>query len=321
MIWLPLLILAILFAAVLTAAESGIFILNRLRLRTAVEQGRRGARFLFELSHRPGALVVAAFIGVEIAIGLAGAAFALWLDSSWLPASAIALLAIIVGILPFDVLGRRLPVRWMERTCDWSMYRVAGLLRGWVGLCERTGLLRLLARIQQGSRSAVDANFNELAEARLVSRLRESAAQRELTTYQREMLDRFMNLSHIRVSSVMIPRARSATLSTRVSRDDFLRVAKMAHFSRIPVYDTNPRRIIGIVNVYDVLTDTRPAAISEYVQPVIRLSMTESVATALLRLRQSRQSMAIVQDRVGNCEGVLTVKDLVEEIVGELEAW
>ena len=57
------------------------------------------------------------------------------------------------------------------------------------------------------------------------------------------------------------------------------------------------------------------------VQEATRLHVNETVPTALLKMQQARQVMAIVTDRAGNCLGLFTIKDLVEEIVGELEAW
>jgi CBS domain containing-hemolysin-like protein len=119
----------------------------------------------------------------------------------------------------------------------------------------------------------------------------------------------------------MIRRDRCATVPVTLTHDDFLRVARMCHFSRIPVWKDDPRNIIGRINVFDVITDASEKPIREYVQPLVRLSPTESVPGALLRLQQARQQMAIVVDRQSKCLGLLTLKDLVEELVGELEHW
>ena len=95
----------------------------------------------------------------------------------------------------------------------------------------------------------------------------------------------------------------------------------MAHFSRLPVYRDTPRRIVGIVNVYHVLTDEEEKPITDYVQEATFLQASETVPAALLKMQQARQVIAIVTDPAGNCVGLFTIKDLVEEIVGELAAW
>ena len=130
-----------------------------------------------------------------------------------------------------------------------------------------------------------------------------------------------MNISRVRLTEVMVPRKRAAIVHADIPREDLLRIARMAHFSRLPVYRDDPRRIIGIVNVYHVLTDDVARPIAEYVQEATFLRATETVPAALLKLQRARQVMAIVTDGDGNCLGLFTVKDLVEEIVGELEAW
>jgi putative hemolysin len=119
----------------------------------------------------------------------------------------------------------------------------------------------------------------------------------------------------------MIPRQRIAAAPLHLPRDEFLRIARMAHFSRLPVYRDDARRIVGIVNVYDVLTDRDRQPVAAHVRPPLVFSPQVSVAAALPRMQRARQAMAIVEDGAGHCLGILTVKDLVEEIVGELEAW
>jgi len=130
-----------------------------------------------------------------------------------------------------------------------------------------------------------------------------------------------MNVSNFRVADVMVPRQRAAIVPSEILRADVLRIARMAHFSRLPVYRDDPRRIVGILNVYHVLTDERQRPIAEYVQPATYVQAGETVPAALLRLQQARQVMGIVVDPAGNCLGLFTIKDLVEEIVGELAAW
>ena len=138
---------------------------------------------------------------------------------------------------------------------------------------------------------------------------------------EKDMLERVMNLSRVRLSNVMVPRRRAAIVPIDIPRADLLRIARMAHFSRLPVYRDDPRRIVGIVNVYHVLTDEQERPIAEYVSETTSLRASETVPGALVKMQQARQVMAIVVDRAGNCLGLFTIKDLVEEIVGDLEAW
>ena len=92
-------------------------------------------------------------------------------------------------------------------------------------------------------------------------------------------------------------------------------------FSRLPIFRGDSRRISGVVNVYDVLMDDEEREIAEYVRPAVTLQANETVPTAMRRLQEARQVMGIVIDATGNCIGLFTMKNLVEEIVGELDVW
>ena len=82
-----------------------------------------------------------------------------------------------------------------------------------------------------------------------------------------------------------------------------------------------PANICGIVNVYDVLTDADAKPIRDHIDDALYLRPHDTVPAALLTLQQARRAMAVVRDRKVQCIGILTVKDLVEEVVGELEVW
>ena len=156
----------------------------------------------------------------------------------------------------------------------------------------------------------------------LIGRLQEIPTTRlQQISHRPEMIQRVMGISRVRVENVMIPRRRSVMVPQNTTREDFLRVARMAHFSRLPVWGSSPANVVGIVNAYDVLTDEAARPIRDHVADALVLRPHDTVPAALLKLQQARQAMAVVCDRADNCIGILTVKDLVEQIVGELEAW
>ena len=224
------------------------------------------------------------------------------------------------------VFGGVMPKDWFQRESDRLMYPLASPLTWCRRAAGWTGLLWLLGQLTRGLIRRIDplraeADEDLLPRARMRRLLSEGAASGGLSSFQRDTLERVMNISRVRLADVMVPRQQAVTVSIDIPRADLLRIARMAHFSRLPVFRDDPRRIVGIVNIYHVLTDDEDKPVAEHVQEATFLQATETVPAALLKLQQARQVMAIVTDRSGSCLGLFTMKDLVEEIVGELEAW
>ncbi|MFQ5807296.1 MAG: CNNM domain-containing protein [Phycisphaerae bacterium] len=319
-------IVAVTLSAFFSGTETGIYCLNRVRLNVRAGQNETGARRLTSLLERPQDLVITTLLGTNVADYLATVCvmalllhYAVSQSLSEVYATAIVTPLILVfgGVIPKD---------WFQRESNRLMYALALPLTwcrrvacgtGLVGMLG--GLTRYLIRRVDPQRAGAEEEL--LPRARIRRLLSEAAAGGGLSAFQRDTLERVMEISRVRVVDVMVPRQRAAIVPIDTPRAELLRIARMAHFSRLPVYRDDPRRIVGIVNVYHVLTDDEQKPIGAHVQEATFLHATETVPAALLKMQQARQVMAIVTDRAGNCLGLFTMKDLVEEIVGELEAW
>jgi putative hemolysin len=320
------LLLAIGLSGLSSGAETGIYSVDRVRLRVAGEQRQSAALRLERLMRRPEDLVITALLGTNIADYLATACMAALLLDAGISENLTEIYATAIVTPLILVFGGIVPKDWFRRESNRLLLSLSWLLLLGVRLSQATGVVWALRSLTHFLLGRIDprhagAATELLPRARTLHLLREGAARGRLTHLQRDVIERVLNLSGVRVMDVMIPRNRAATVPAGITRDDFLRIARMAHFSRLPVYDGNPRRIVGIVNVYNVLTDAEQRPVAEHVSPPITLPQQLSVSLALLRLQRARRTMAIVEDRSGNCVGILTLKDLVEEIVGDLEAW
>ncbi|MBU0641162.1 MAG: DUF21 domain-containing protein [Planctomycetes bacterium] len=320
------LIAALALSAFCSGTETGIYCLNRVRLRLLSDREEPAARRLAGLMERPQELVIAALLGTNIADYCATVCVTALLLRSVASESAAELYATAILTPLILVFGGIMPKDWFRRDSDRLMYRLALPLAVFARLIRATGVVWLLRQLTRTLVRRIDPRHaaqeaSLLPRARTLRLLHEGAARGGLTLFQRETIERVMNISQVRVGSVMIHRQRAATVPIDIGRDDFLRIARMSHFSRLPVWRDDPKRVVGIVNVYDVLSDDEQHAPADLLREALFLQPADSVPAALLELQQARQAMAIVRDRFDNCIGILTVKDLVEEIVGDLEAW
>jgi len=329
-LWLTIACAAVLAVrAFLAGTEFGAHGLNRIRLRVRRDQGDPAARTLASLLQQPESMVITTLTGLCILDYLLATCVAALLIH-WLGGGGSTAVILYTGLIaaPLIVIfGSILPREWFRRDADRLMYPAAAPLAAIHGLARASGTIALLSMLTRSILRRLDPRRlsrgeDVLPRSRMLSLLHEGgAAAGGLSRFQRETMDRVTRVSQIRVNTVMVPRTRVAMLPSDAPREDVLRVARMAHFARLPIYDRESQRVIGVLNVYDLLMDEQPRPVLDYVRPAVTVLPAETVPQALLRLQQARQVMAIVTDAAGHCVGVLTIKDLVEEVVGELDVW
>ncbi len=147
----------------------------------------------------------------------------------------------------------------------------------------------------------------------------EGHASGVLTHFQSVMADRVMRIQEVTVQAAMIPMRRVVTAALAASREELIEVIRLHNYSRLPVVDADGG-VAGILNVYDVLTDEGDHAAPEKMHPPLFLPAELTITDALYRMRRARQAMAVVEQD-DKPAGIVTIKDLVEEIVGELADW
>lgn len=319
-------VISLALSGLFSGVETGIYCLNRVRLRLRSEQRRPAALRVAALMERREDLIITMLIGTTLADYFASAfVAALLLHAAVAPTATEVYTTLIMTPLIF-AFGNAIPKNCFQLNADGLMYPLAPLLLMFKRAAHFTGLLPVLRGlthlvVRLASRGGGLDSEAVLPRVKTLRLLREGAVRGGLTAAQSEMIERVLRLSEVRVGRVMIPLRRAAVVPGEVTREDFLRIARMAHFSRFPVRGEREDQIVGVLNAYDVLADTRKRPLREHTREPLRLNVNEPVSSALLRMQSARRAMAIVVNRGGACVGVLTMKDLVEEIVGDLAAW
>ncbi len=119
----------------------------------------------------------------------------------------------------------------------------------------------------------------------------------------------------------MTSRSKTVMLPEDATAKDVEQLVRSQKHSRVPVFRKTRRDVVGLVHVLDVLLDGEDARVADHMQPTIQVPAAMPVHAALGLLQRERRRMAIVASGRGACLGIVTVKDLVEEIVGEIEVW
>jgi len=305
-------------SAFFSGSETAIISVNRLRLKTFAESGMKAAQASMQLLNRLDRVLAATLVGTNIATISATSLSALLIvyllknPSEWLTIALTTPLILIFGEI--------IPKSLFRQKADEYVFFLEKPLRFFCWLFSP--LVALLAFI---SRKTLGI-FGGRAKGRLsVSReelkylIKESEKEGVLEPRERSIIYRIFEFGRRRVSEIMLSFDKISALEANGSVNDLKELVKKTHFSRFPVYENKIENIIGTVNVLDVLYEEKEEIfLKEFVRPPFYLAANLPLDSALLLLQSKRQPMAIVRDADNKVQGIVTIEDLVEEIVGEL---
>ncbi len=158
----------------------------------------------------------------------------------------------------------------------------------------------------------------------LLDWLRQSHAQTVLDADELAMLEGVLAVSETQVRDVMVPRSQMAVLERDAPRDELLKAIVESGHSRFPVIGDDREEVVGILLAKDVLrhfvdTPGQDFDISRYIRPATFIPESKRLNALLKEFRGSRNHIAIVVDEYGGITGLLTIEDVLEEIVGEID--
>src|SRR5262249_36167938 len=143
-----------------------------------------------------------------------------------------------------------------------------------------------------------------------------------LRAKEASIVQKVFRLSGRRISDCMVPRDRMVALDLRTAPEGVLEVARRYAHTRMPVYDGTIDNIVGIVNAKDLLYlfgSKELIVLDDAVYPPLFLKPEDDVASGIELFRKASRPMALVRDETGKILGLVTLEDLLEEIVGEIE--
>ena len=152
--------------------------------------------------------------------------------------------------------------------------------------------------------------------------IEEPSSTSGVSSDEKTLLSNVVNLHDKQVQDCMVPRADIVALVFDSSLAETLDKISQSRYSRLPVYKEKLDEVVGIIHVKDIipyLIEHKTFAIKDIIRTVHFVAPSMQVGRLLLQMRQTRQHMAMVVDEFGGIDGLITIEDLVEEIVGEIE--
>jgi CBS domain containing-hemolysin-like protein len=331
-----ILVLLVVFCVVIgglfSGAETGMYQLSRLRLRLGIEKRQLSFLMLGRSLRDSSSLLLSMLVGTNIAQYIATSIVTLLLlKQLQVEHTAQVFAAVLTAPLLF-VFSELIPKNIFFYRADSLMpcfapfLFVSHKLFVWSGLVPLfKNLSRLFARLA-GLPLSSEVATTTVRQPYIKAIVQDITEEAFLSTVQTDIITRLVSISHLTIKSVMTPLNKVQMVDMNSDKPSLFGKLKNSAFTRLPVYEHRPSNVVGFINIYEALTSsTQFNDLHDFVKPIHKLQASTIVSDALNIVRSEKHEIILVTrtPRVGRERpiGIVTMKDLVEELLGELAEW
>jgi CBS domain containing-hemolysin-like protein len=316
---LLILLFLLVLSGVFSGSETALVSISLARAEALQREGRPGSAALHYLKTHPARMLITILIGNNV-VNIAASALATVIATRHLghigPGIAVGVLTIFILIFG-EITPKSLATRYSERI---SLV-IAPVMYGFMRAIYP--LVWLFDRFTNWvQRMAGREGDPMVTEAELISMVEHGEEEGTIEADEREMIERIFFLNDLRAGDVMTPMRRVFTLDGRRTLADILTLVLQEPYSRIPLYGKNSNEILKVLFVRDLLEAVVAGRTDAQALQIGRMPLfvpsNQKIDQLLPLLRKHKQHMAIVVDETGYLEGVVTLEDLIEEVVGEI---
>jgi magnesium and cobalt exporter, CNNM family len=320
----------ILLNAFFVAAEYGLVTARRSRIQELAQRGSRRAYQVLKIVGEPPRFIAAMQLGVtltSLAIGAVGEPVLARAFDPVLATTLAVLLAFLIITFLHVVIGELVPKGMALSNPERIALAVSAPVRGffvlmgpliWVLQRSTEGILRLVGLQPPGAEGMA------YSEAELKILVSESTERGEIETQEQEMLYKVFDFADKEVADVMVPRPEVVAISVDLPPEECLAAVMESPHTRYPAYRGSVDEIIGVLHVRDLFSALMDRGIAgvkvaELLRPAYFVPETKDLGSLLADFRRTKNHLAVVVDEYGSMQGIVTLEDVLEEIVGDIE--
>ena len=321
---LVIIIICVIMSAYFSATETAFNTFNRIRVKGYAEKGNKKAQRVLKLADGYDRLISTILVGNNIvnilAASLATLFFAgIFKDSSVITEDLNATISTAVMTLVTLTFGEITPKSLAKQFPEKFVMFSAPIINFFsIILFPITfifgQLQKLLAKLFKSDEDS------GMTEEELISIIEEAEEEGNLDEEESTLIKSAIEFNDLEVGDIFTPRIDITAVETDVSKDELERIFSESGYSRIPVYEGDLDNITGIIYYKDFFTTVyqRSAPISDIVKPVIYVTKSMKINDLLKELQEKQLHLAVVTDEYGSTAGIVTLEDILEEIVGEI---
>ena len=310
-------VLLVVFSAYFSATETAFTSANRIRLKNLAGDGDKKAKQVLDMSENYDALLSTILVGNNIVnIAMSSIATVFFMKLYPLYGATIATIVITVVVLVFGEISPKSIAK--EKAESFAMF-AAPLLKVFIVILTPVNWIftqwkKLLARIFH-----VDG-ARPITEDELLTIVEEAETEGGIDEGQSELIQNAIEFNELEAWDVLTPRVDIDAIEIDEDKEEIARLFLETGYSRLPVYEDDLDNIMGVLNQKDFHNYIKgtDADVSEYVKPVIFVAGSMKISQLLKRLQTAKTHIAIIVDEYGGTSGLVTMEDIIEELVGEI---
>lgn len=303
-------------------SETSLMSLNKIKLRHMVDEGVPGAELVEKLTDDPNKLLGAILIGNNI-VNIGASSLATILATNLFGSKGVGIATGVMTILIL-IFGEITPKSIAKQKSEAVSLRVSKFIKVVVMIFKPfvyilTAISSFFIRLLGGN---PDADEAFITEEELKTMVDVSEEEGVLENVEKEMIFNVFDFADLQVKDAMVQRVDVVSVSEEATYDEVMDIIKSEQFSRIPVYDQTIDNIIGILNVKDLVMIENPREdfnVTKYIREPFYTFEFKKVVELFKEMKKTRNHIAVVLDEYGGTVGLITIEDLLEEIVGEIE--
>jgi len=321
--WQIIMLLGLLFlSAFFSTSETALMSLNKLRVRHMVEEKTSGSALLERLLKDPNKLLSAILVGNNI-VNIGASALATSLALSFYGSKGVAistgimtLLVLIFGEITPKSLATKFPEK-VSLMVSKPISVIVFLLNPIVVVLMylTSGMMKLLG-------IEVDIRQPMITEEELRTIVAVSEEEGVLETEEKQMIQNVFEFGDLQIKDIMIQRTDIIAIDIDTPFEEIIDIVKYEQFSRYPIYKEGIDNIVGVLNVRDLIflnNEKENFNIAKYIRKPYYTFEFKKISDAFKEMKKNRMHMSIVLDEYGGTAGIITIEDLIEEIVGDIE--
>ena len=316
---LVILVLLLSASAFFSSAETALMTSNKLRIRNLAENGDKRAEKVLEITANTDKMLSAILIGNNI-VNLSASALSTTLTLKLFGSS---LVGVATGILTFLILvfGEITPKNVASKNAEDMALKYIGIISVLViVLTPAIYIVNKVAGIVISLFIKNNDDNNMVTEDELRAMVEVSHEDGVIEKEEKKMIVNVVDFGDTVAGDIMLPRVDMVMVSVESSYGEILKIFREERYTRIPVYEESPDNVIGILNVKDCLLieDKENFSVKEHLREPLYTYEYKKTSSLMVDMRKTGANIVIVLDEYGTTVGLITLEDMLEEIVGEI---